>query len=96
MWFFYPSEGLPQAIYLLVSERTKLECYSTQLWYLTKGTQIIWQTRDENGSQVPCGTRSRDNGMIQNCDYVLRLQSDLVSSQSRYKDMKWLSAFVET
>ena len=46
MWFFYPSEDLPQAFDLLVSERTKLKCYIAQLWYLTKGDELIWHTWD--------------------------------------------------
>ena len=35
-----------------------------QLWYTTKGTDLIWQTRDKNGSQVPHGNRGHNNGMI--------------------------------
>ena len=27
-------------------------------------SELIWQTRDKNGSQVPRGTRSFGNGMI--------------------------------
>ena len=42
--------------------------------------ELIWNTRDENGSQVPRGTRSCNNGMIQPCDYVLRIQSGLLCS----------------
>ena len=77
MCFFCPSEGLPHAIDLLVLEGTKLECYSAQLWYITEGTELIWQTQDENGSQVLRGTRCNNNGMIQPCYYVLRLQNCL-------------------
>ena len=83
MWFFYPSKDLPQSIDLFVLVITKLECTSSNLWYLTKGTKLIWQTRDENGSQVPCGTRSCDNRMIQH----LWLHS---------KATEWLSEFVFT
>ena len=64
MWFFYPIEGLPQSIDLLLLERTKLECYSAQLCNFTEGNKLIWQTQDENGIQVPRGTRIRDNRMI--------------------------------
>ena len=96
MWYFYPIEVLPQATNLLVSERTKLEYYMAQLWYLTEGAELIWQTQDENGIQVPHGTISRDNRMIQPCDYVIRLHSGLVPLQSRSKAMKCLTAFVAT
>ena len=65
MWFFCPIEGLPQSIYQFVLERTKLEFYSAQLWYITKWTKLIWKTWNDNGSQVPCVTRGCDNRMIQ-------------------------------
>ena len=61
MWFFYPSDGLSQAVDLLVLNRTKIEFWSAQLWYLTKGIEIICQKQDNNGSQVPSVTRSCDN-----------------------------------
>ena len=83
MWFFYPRDGLPQEIDLFVSERTKLKCYSEKSWYLTEGTKLIWKTWDNNGSQVPCVTRSHNNGMIQ----PLWLCS---------KATEWLSEFVVT
>ena len=44
--------------------------YIKGFWYMSEsGTlvhrELMWQTRDENESQVPRVTRSCDNGMIQ-------------------------------
>ena len=81
MWFFYPSEFLPQEIDLILLERIKLDFYGAQLWYLIEGTDLIRQTRDDNESHVLHGTRMCYNGVIQ-------------PLRSRYKATEWISSFI--
>ena len=53
MWFFYPSEGFPQAADLLLIDMSQpWTCPGTQVWHLIEGTELIWQ--------ILVGNRNRD------------------------------------
>jgi hypothetical protein len=53
MWFFYTSEGFPQAADLLLIDMSQpWKCPGTQVWHLIEGTELIWQ--------ILVGNRNRD------------------------------------